>query len=81
MKMLSINLRVEYVCIYIHEYIYVFIYIYEWNRYLNKLQFAAYGQFVLVYIQILLSMLLYRYIFVYEYFLFQKVVSWRSPVP
>ena len=37
------EVRVEYVYIYVYVYLYVYISIYP-----NKLQFAAYGQFVLV---------------------------------
>ena len=51
LKILSENLRVEYVYIYIYIYIYIigglmgYIYIFIYPK---KLQFAAYGQFVLV---------------------------------
>ena len=51
MKMLSTNLRVEHVNIYVYIFVYVFIYIYIYIgvlvEYISQ-NVAAYGQFVLV---------------------------------
>ena len=61
MKMLSTNLKVEHVNIYVYRFVYVYICTYIYIYILSGLmeyisqKVAAYGQFVLVFLDIILK--------------------------